>query len=362
MNADRIQSVDWLRGGAVAVMVAAHSLAFLSPAHDDDPIRANLNVINGLPAPAFLFAAGFSLALVTARGERTGPPKRARPVWNSRPSRSLRRVGVVFLASLLLRHVQWDAFNHLDRFAWVDVLSCIALMLVATWVVLFALPNRTRVASLAGLSTIAIVAAPWVESPRTFGWATTLVNNAREPNTWPLVPWAAYGWLGAIVGLRAAASDAPRRALFDALAWLAIVGVALLVAAGPVVRAIDPRVGAWIIANLGDRLWRIAVVTMAMLMIEARRHGPAGRVERWLNLLSRQALVAYCGHQVLLFGWSWFRPFNRFLYREDWPVTLALIVAMLAATTLACAIVDRRPITSTLARAWRTARRDPRSS
>ena len=276
--------------------------------------------------------------------------------------RSLRRIGVVFLASLLLRHVQWDTFPHLDRFAWIDVLSCIALMLVATWIVLFALPRAMRFVALAGLSTIAIVAAPWVEAPRTFGWATTLINNARESNTWPLVPWAAYGWLGAIVGLRAGASEASRRALFDALAWLAAAGVVLFVAAGPIVRAIDPHVSAWIIANLGDRLWRIAIVTMAMLMIEARRRGPAGRFERWLSLLSRQALVAYCGHQILLFGWSWFRPFNRFLYREDWPMTLALILATLATTTLACAIVDRWPITSTLARAWRTVRRDPRSS
>ena len=340
---ERIQSVDWLRGGAVAVMVIAHSLAFLSPAHDRDAARGSFNVVDGLPAPAFLFAAGFSVALVTARGEKTGPLKRTRQTfeWDSRAARSLRRIGIVFLASLLLRHVQWDTFHHLDRLAWVDVLSCIALMLLATWVVLFALPRPMRFVALGALATGAIVASPWVEAPRTFGWATTLINNARESNTWPLVPWAAYGWLGAIVGLRTGASDVPRRTLFDALAWIALCGLIVFATAGPLVRAIDPRVSAWIIANFGDRVWRIAVVTMLMLMIESRRGpGPAAPLVRWLNLLSRQALVAYCGHQILLFGWSWFRPFNWALYREDWPMTVALMFAMLATTTLACVIAD----------------------
>lgn len=344
---ERVRCVDWLRGGAVVLMVVAHSLAFLSPAHDRDAARASLNVINGLPAPAFLFAAGFALALVTARGERhvvTGPPMRTRQKfgWDGRAMRSLRRIGTVLLASLLLRHVLWDTFFHPERLPWIDVLSCIALMLLALWAVLFLLPARgwLRLAVLGGLAATAFLAGPWVASPRSFGWATPLLNNSWESNTWPLVPWAGYGWTGAMLGLATGASTAPRRTLWRGLCTFVVLGIAVAWAAGPVVWWLA-RVDAWVLANAGERVWKVSIVTLGLLMLEAHKAGPAGRAERFINLLSRQALLAYVLHQILLFGWAWFRPFSSFLYRQDWPATLALSSAVLVCTTLGCSVFER---------------------
>lgn len=345
---ERVRCVDWLRGGAVVLMVAAHSLAFLSPAHDRDAVRVGLNAINGLPAPAFLFAAGFALALVTARGERhagavalTGSPAPARRrfAWDGRAMRSLRRIGTVLLASLLLRHVMWDTFRHPERLAWIDVLSCIALMLLVLWAVLFLLPARGRQATLVGLTATTFLAGPWVEAPRTFGWITPLLNNAWEANTWPLVPWAGYGWLGAIVGLATGASATPRRALWRGLGTTCVVGIAVAWGA-PVVLRIG-GVDAWVVANVGERVWKVAIVTLGLLMLECRKTGPAGRIEGIVNLLSRQALPAFVLHQILLFGWAGFRPFNAFLYRQDWPATLGLALAVLVGTTAGCVLIER---------------------
>ena len=40
-----------------------------------------------------------------------------------------------------------------------------------------------------------------MQKPHTYGFFTPLINNSIYSDTWPLVPWAGYACLGAIIGL-----------------------------------------------------------------------------------------------------------------------------------------------------------------
>src|SRR6516164_4616195 len=58
----RVRAFDWLRGLAVLVMVETHSMVLLRKELLVTRTAAVLDFINGLVAPSFIFAAGFSLA------------------------------------------------------------------------------------------------------------------------------------------------------------------------------------------------------------------------------------------------------------------------------------------------------------
>jgi len=66
----RIKDFDWLRGLAVLVMVETHSLVFVRPELHQTRAMARLNWVNGLVAPSFILAAGFSLGLLQTRAAR----------------------------------------------------------------------------------------------------------------------------------------------------------------------------------------------------------------------------------------------------------------------------------------------------
>jgi uncharacterized membrane protein len=88
-------------------------------------------------APAFIFSAGFSLALVQVRGATAG----AR--W-PRMRKTLRRLGEVLLVATL---VNWMWFPLLREPRWifrVDILHCIGLSLLIAMPILAALAPRSR--------------------------------------------------------------------------------------------------------------------------------------------------------------------------------------------------------------------------
>ena len=69
---NRVRAFDWLRGLAVLVMIQTHSLGLLEPQTHDDPLFRWLVRVDGLVAPAFIFCAGFALALVQCRAALSG--------------------------------------------------------------------------------------------------------------------------------------------------------------------------------------------------------------------------------------------------------------------------------------------------
>ena len=73
----RVRAFDWLRGLAVLVMVETHAMVLLRKELLATRAAGVLDYVNGLVAPSFIFAAGFSLALVQVRsrlGRRAARP------------------------------------------------------------------------------------------------------------------------------------------------------------------------------------------------------------------------------------------------------------------------------------------------
>ncbi|HKB75473.1 MAG TPA: heparan-alpha-glucosaminide N-acetyltransferase domain-containing protein, partial [Myxococcales bacterium] len=91
-RSSRILAFDWLRGIAVVVMIQTHALSLLRPELRTGLLWTRLQWIDGLVAPAFIFSAGFSLALVQVRGAAAGTR------W-PRMRKTLRRLGEVLLVA-----------------------------------------------------------------------------------------------------------------------------------------------------------------------------------------------------------------------------------------------------------------------
>src|SRR5437667_125911 len=68
----RVVAIDWLRGLAVLVMIQCHAMALLKPELRSGPFYGVLTWIDGLVAPAFILAAGFSLSLAPFLNNKTG--------------------------------------------------------------------------------------------------------------------------------------------------------------------------------------------------------------------------------------------------------------------------------------------------
>src|SRR5215468_1045549 len=92
----RVRAFDWLRGLAVLVMIETHAMVLLRKELLATRTAGVLDYVNGLVAPSFIFAAGFSLALVQVRTASGAGPRAPRVV------RSLRRIGEVLAVGRLI--------------------------------------------------------------------------------------------------------------------------------------------------------------------------------------------------------------------------------------------------------------------
>src|SRR2546423_1844123 len=120
----RVKAFDWLRGLAVVFMVETHMLVLLRPDLRVGAWAARLNFVDGLVAPSFIFAAGFSLGLVQVRTAAQGD--RA-----ARIRRTLRRIGEVMAVGLLVNAIWFPVRQQPGWLLRLDILPCIAVSLLA---------------------------------------------------------------------------------------------------------------------------------------------------------------------------------------------------------------------------------------
>jgi uncharacterized membrane protein len=332
-----VRCVDWLRGLAVLVMIECHALVLLLPGHDNDAARHWFNSINGLAAPTFIFCAGFALALGFGRVRQDRDARRARTI------RSLRRIGIVLIISILLKHLFWQPFSHPVRFLWLNVLDCILLSMLAMIPVLLLL--RWRGTVLVILSLLTFVAAPLVASPRDFGWLNPILNNRLYVDTWPLVPWAGYAFCGGAIGILLASRPSVRTIL---LGWI-VLGVVAFAATeiAPLLHSLfaesyDP----YLLTNIGQRLLRIAIAGLALLGIEqlVRSYPRIGRNPAlWLiDLFGRQSLVAYVTHLLLLFCPNLIPSMPSIWHSADWGLFAMQTIGLIILTASVCYLFDQR--------------------
>lgn len=325
----RVRAFDWLRGLAVLVMIQTHSLALLKPQTHTDPLFRWLIRIDGLVAPAFIFCAGFALALVQCRAALGG---QRRP----QAAKSLKRILEVLGVASFVNAVWFPVFWHLSWFLRIDILQCIGLSLLLALPLLVALSQRPLILRWVMLALAAVVFAisPFFE--HTTGFFGLFVNPSPgffpDPavgSTFPLLPWAGYVFLGASTGATIAAMTSEKQ-LWLWLGLIAGLGAALWANQDALNRAYPPHTF-WVTnpANAAQR-WTLVVALIGLFrLIELKVAKPP---VKWLALFSASSLSAYVFHELLLFE-RHVGLFTRF-FREQagWPLYAVLLLALIVAT------------------------------
>lgn len=191
--------VDLLRGFALVVMIETHVVnAYLPDALRHNPFFFWLTFFNGLVAPSFLFAAGFSVILQANRLWDDWLHFRL-PFW-----KQMRRLGFITLVAY---------YSHLQRFKlskylnpdnpgiWpetlqVDILQCIVVSLLAVHLLIFLTREKARFAWGAAFVAAAVVlVTPWMwaqDFRKLMPLSMALFLNPHGISLFPLFPWSSF--------------------------------------------------------------------------------------------------------------------------------------------------------------------------
>lgn len=328
----RIRAIDWLRGLAVVFMIQTHALGLLRPELREGVAFAALQWVDGLVAPSFILAAGFSLALTQVRAASGTDAKGAR---SRRMRRTLRRLGEVLAVGILVNWMWFPIFRQPRWIVRMDILPCIAFSLLIALPILFALAPRPRALRWTALllAALAFGLAPLAES---LGPPWDRFLNQRADAVFPLLPWSGYVYLGAAIGSAAAEKGAR-----GAAAWLAILSAAGIAvwAATPWFTALYPPHQFWVTnpANAARRWTQVCLFALVLLGLEQRVQGSwrESAAVRFVEVFGTSSLAGYFFHQALLF----YRVFgfsfeSRWGKSCSWPL-YALLVGLLVACTFA---------------------------
>ena len=361
-TAARVRAFDWLRGLAVLVMIQTHALSLLRPELRAGGFFVTLQWIDGLVAPAFILAAGFSLALVQVRAALAPDAPGAR---GKRLRKTLRRLGEVLAVATLTNWMWFPIFREPKWILRVDILQCIGLSLLLALPLFSWLAPRPRALRFAALLLAALVfgIAPYAE--QVTGPLSLFVNGSSGA-VFPLLPWSGYVYLGAAVGA-SAAKGGPRGAALWLLGLIA-VGLGIWFAT-PWFAAAYPPHQFWVTnpANAARRWTQVAGVALLLLAIERLTTGRpapaappvaldgakvmatpsiAGRAIAPLRFLlesfGTSSLAGYFLHEMLLyyriFGFSFHRVWGEHCSWNQYWAVLALLIAATFALVL---LVDR---------------------
>ena len=339
-SAGRIKAFDWLRGVAVLVMVETHALVFLRPELHETRAMARLNWVNGLVAPSFILAAGFSLGLLQVRAAADG--------WAGQSARLLRtlcRIGEVLVVATLVNIVWFPVSIEPRWLTRIDILQCIGLSLLLALPLLFALAQRPYVLAVASVLVAGAIffLAPYAESVTGSVASQLLKREGPWATVFPLVPWSGYIFLGAALGALLGVGDVRR------VRWLlfGLIGAGVLTfLLTPFWLGLYPKHEFWVTdpANSAQRWATVAVLILGLMALEVRMP------ERWqksfpmrfVNLFGTSSLAAYFFHEMLLFyqvrGISLDVLFGK---RCGWWGFAGLAVCVIAGTAVLTALTDR---------------------
>jgi uncharacterized membrane protein len=333
--------VDLLRGFALVVMIETHVVnAYLPAALRNSGFFFWLSFVNGLVAPSFLFASGFSLVLQARRKWeewlRCGPAFR----------KQMRRLGFILLVAYYIHLPDFGLSKFLvphnpvfwKRGFQVDVLQCIVVSLLAINALI--LLTRRRGAffwAAAAAGVIAALATPWL-------WAQdftirmplflALYLNPHGVSLFPLFPWISFvvaGSCAAHLFLNAVEQQADARCM----RYASVVGAAAI-AGGLLARGL-PLFSSWhagfyrtsplyVLIRLG-----CVVLLCALLYAMEKR---LGWVPGAIRLAGQESLLVYTLHLLLIFSVLRSKPVAALLgleagYAACFLMSAAIIVLML---------------------------------
>lgn len=279
-SSGRLLFADWLRAWALLVMIETHVFnAFLAVQFRDSQWFRNLNFLNGLVAPSFLFVSGFVFLLA------------------SKPFRKqVARIGMVWLIGYAM---------HLPRFDRVDILHCIAftwLFLLVSLVVIRNAGWRIAVWTVCTLALTGLAPLIWSLDFRTALPAPVAAYlNVQTQSLFPLFPWSGFMLAGAICasGFLAARGQGKEKQFMAGLA----AGGAVMVVLGRLLPPLGSPTAAWQ-ADPRTFLSRLGIVLL--LLVACWIYGLYRAPRKSLILdVSRQSLFLYVVHLMLIYGPFW---------------------------------------------------------
>jgi uncharacterized membrane protein len=229
LRAGRKAYLDWLRGVAVIVMVAAHVTDAWTRVEDRQrQLYGYTVIIAGLAAPLFLFLAGLTLSMAASLRANTVGHRAAATM-------ALKRGVQIFALAFLFRlQSQLLGWGPLVNFLKVDILNVMGVAMVAAALLWGLSANRMARIALFALATAAIA----MLTPPVRGWPVlALLPDAVEAYIRPLAgrtnfalfPWAAFLIGGGIAGelVAAARTERDERRLQHGLLLAGVGGGAL---------------------------------------------------------------------------------------------------------------------------------------
>lgn len=301
--------VDLLRGWAILIMVETHVVnAYLPAAARKSEFFFWLSFVNGLVAPSFLFASGFSLTL------------QARRQWDDWLSfgpafrKQLRRLGFILLIAYYMHLPHFGLSRYLvpqGESFWkaafqVDVLQCIVVsLLVVDLVIVISRSRNLFVWTAAALGTAASLAAPWMWAQDFTGrlpLPLALFLNPHRVSLFPVFPWISFVIAGSCTGhlfLNAVEKRTEERYMRSALvASVAAIIVAVAVRNLDLFRAWKPGFYTtsplYVIIHLGC----VLIICAGLYFLEKRLGWAPGMI----RLAGQESLLVYCAHLLLIFS------------------------------------------------------------
>jgi uncharacterized membrane protein len=311
-STSRLLFADWLRAWALLVMIETHVFnAFLAAQFRDSHWFRNLNFLNGMVAPSFLFVSGF-VFLVASQKRMEQLRMLGRPFW-----KQVARIAMVWLIGyamhlpsyLIPRLLAGMSAEEWSRFYRVDILHCIAftwLFLLVSLVAIRGAGLRIAVWTVCTLALTGLAPLVWSLDFRT-ALPPPLAGylNDKTQSLFPFFPWSGFMLAGAIcASWFLAARGKGKEKQF--MAGLAAFG-ALMVVLGDVLPPLgflpegatagwraDPR-------SFFSRLGIVLLVLAACWVYGLYR---APRKSLLLDV-SRESLFVYVVHLLVIYGPFW---------------------------------------------------------
>ncbi|MCK9280859.1 MAG: DUF1624 domain-containing protein [Melioribacteraceae bacterium] len=203
-HSGRLVFIDLLKGLVLLMMIETHVFnPLLQPEYKEATWFVFLTFINGLVAPSFLFASGFTFILSTSK---TFDSKFDKTIFLTK----LKRIGVIFLLGYVLRLPQMNLSDLINKstdlqmriFLSVDILQCIAvgLFIFVISSVIFN-KEKSNLIFLIIATFIVILISPimWLIHFDNF-MPSAIANyfNRLNGSLFPLFPWIAFIFSGGI--------------------------------------------------------------------------------------------------------------------------------------------------------------------
>lgn len=327
--------LDWVRGVAVLIMIAAHVLdAWTHPADRTRPLYGYAMILGGFGAPLFLFLAGIVAVLSAESKVRTSSDVAAS--WRAVQKRGWQLFGLAFLFRFQ-SYVLSGANNAIDLLK-VDILNIMgpAIALVAMMGPMMRRPVARCLLFAVAASAISLL-TPGVRAAPVITWLPDPVEWYFRPSpgrtNFTLFPWAGFVFAGGALGVLLDAARSVKHPGRIQLALAVAGGLVAWVAYDASFRpAIHARSDFWT-TSASFFFLRVGLLVLLLPLGYVWEHAAfRHKLSSWSPLaeMGRASLFVYWIHVEMVYGF-FSRPLRRSLSFEGAVIASALFTLFLLA-------------------------------